>query len=465
MNKSLLLIILLALSFVLFAQKERNRPDIKNIRCLDNINAKNRERLQQSVESLALDRKEFYGNIKWLSFPRLNRYSYGNDAVDVKSILLEQMYPEGSVFSLLNDENKKLKRENNQWIISQFETVKSTEGYKLNVEEWASGKSPQWNFIDYQGGKIDPNTSISITGGEENWIGYFIEYPQKVEDALPPDVLNDVVYIKAQDWAMFNEGTPGNPNFTYQGKVRPLEWGDMIEIYTNSAHVFQWNQGTKKDAVPALKTEYYSYEEKLDYEPIFVLTDENSEVQEIAVKVDGEVKGAAVREAGDTLVQVNAYLEGVDPDAQITLETYSGGKSPVRFIPDYLVRNHRTTRMEKRKLFAGEKARYQVVSIRPQDQGVLPDPMDQLSVYPNPAAQNLHFDFLLNQTSRLQMQIFNNLGQLVASPLQSSLNKGYYSLSWDLRNAQGRKVPAGVYFYHIVFPDLGIQKNGKIIIR
>ena len=413
-----------------------------------------------SVIEVKKDIKKWDGKIKWLSFPRMERYSFGDVPCATQNVLSKaRNFPRDLQLIYMGKEAGYIMTPTPHWDDEDIPTIQSTKGYKLSYG--ANGKA-NLEWMEYQGGKEDPETEFYISQGE-NWVGYFLEYPQKPEEAFA-SIIDDITYIKAQYWAMYRE-YPGGP-FTYVGKVTPLEYGDMVIIYAQNAHPnFQWNQGSKKDPVPALKTEYYSYEEKLDYEPVFVLTDENSDVQEIAVKVDGEVKGAAVREAGDTLVQVNAYLEGVDPNAQLELETYSGGKGAVRFIPDYLVKNPRTSQMEKRKLFAGERARFQVVSIRSKDQGVIPDPMDRLSVYPNPAAQDLHFEFLLNQSSRIQMRVYNNLGQVVATPLQSSLNKGYHSLQWDLGNGQGQKVPAGVYFYSIDFPDLGIQKTGKIMIR
>jgi hypothetical protein len=436
--------------------KELERLHFERIKTAENTT------LKKSILQLSSYRKEWSGKIKWLSFPRLNRYSYANDLVDVKSILLEQIYPEGKVFSLQNDLNQTLKRENGIWTIMDFTEVQSTEGYKLEVEEWQTGKSPQWNFIDYQGGKLNPETAFDVHSGLD-WVGYFLEFSQKPEEAFA-DIIDDIQYIKAQYWSMYRE-TVGGP-FTYVGKVAPIEYGDMVEIYCNNNHPnFKWNQGTKKDPIAHKETEYYSFEEKLDYDPIFVLLDESSDVQEIAVKVDGVVKGAAVREAGDTLVQVCAYLEGVNPDSQIELETYSGSKGVTNFISDYLVLNKESKKLEKRKIYAGEKAMYQVVSINPKDEGQLPSPLDQLDIYPVPANETLNISFLMNRSSQLQLTIYNSLGQVIAKPLNKNLIKGYHSYRWNLQNQEGKKVPTGIYFYRIDFPEIGVSENGKIIVQ
>ncbi len=463
---------LLFSSFFVFAypqSKEEVRIGIESSH-IANQEKKNHLNLEELNHQLSLNRKEWLGKIKWLSFPRLERYSYGNEFVSAISILEDQMYPIGLNFELYNDQNGVMafinKKYNNN--NSTYSEVQSTEGYKLEVSDWVSNKSPQWHFIDYQGGKLDPTTLIELHDMSNlqhpsNWVGYFIDYPQKVEEAIPEQNLEHIWMIKAQDWAMVRDGTAPY-GFIYKGKVRPLECGDMIEIYSINDQAFSWNQAGKKDPVAVLKTTYYQNEEKLDYEPVFVLMDESSDVQEVAIKANGEVIGAAVREAGDTIVQVCTYLEGVDPDTQLELETYSGGKG-TNLISDYLVLNKKSKQLEKRKVYAGEKAMYQVVSINPKDEGQLPSPLDQLEVYPVPTNESLSISFLMNKESQLQLTIYNNLGQVIDSPLSTTLDKGYYTYQWDLHNQQGERVPSGIYFYRIDFPEIGVNENGKIIVQ
>ena len=66
---------------------------------------------------------------------------------------------------------------------------------------------------------------------------------------------------------------------------------------------------TESTSLP--ETAYYEFEEQASYVPYFIEMDSVSDAQEVAILADGEVKGAAVREAGDTIIEVNAYLEDV----------------------------------------------------------------------------------------------------------------------------------------------------------
>ena len=435
--------------------KELERLHFERIKTAENTT------LKKSILQLSSYRKEWSGKIKWLSFPRMERYSYGDLPFATQNVLSKaRNFPRNLQLQYMDDQATYEVGDPEPWNDTYIPIIQSTKGYKLTYGD--SGKAASVEWMEYQGGKEDPETEFYISQGE-NWVGYFLEFSQKPDGAFA-DIIDDIQYIKAQYWSMYRE-TVGGP-FTYVGKVAPIEYGDMVEIYCNNNHPnFKWNQGTKKDPIAHKETEYYSFEEKLDYDPIFVLLDESSDVQEIAVKVDGVVKGAAVREAGDTLVQVCAYLEGVNPDSQIELETYSGSKGVTNFISDYLVLNKESKKLEKRKIYAGEKAMYQVVSINPKDEGQLPSPLDQLDIYPVPANETLNISFLMNRSSQLQLTIYNSLGQVIAKPLNKNLIKGYHSYRWNLQNQEGKKVPTGIYFYRIDFPEIGVSENGKIIVQ
>ncbi len=57
------------------------------------------------------------------------------------------------------------------------------------------------------------------------------------------------------------------------------------------------------------------------------------------------------------------------------------------------------------------------------------------------------FSFALTQTAVMRLRVYNVLGQEVAELLNATREVGRHSVPWNGRDAQGRLVPSGVYFY------------------
>jgi len=84
----------------------------------------------------------------------------------------------------------------------------------------------------------------------------------------------------------------------------------------------------------------------------------------VAVKAEGAVRGTAVRQPGDTIVEVNAYLEGTTPGAPLEFETWNGYKSIPVEKTDYVVYNVRKKKKEKRLIYTGESTRFHWISLK-----------------------------------------------------------------------------------------------------
>ncbi|MEW6062061.1 MAG: lamin tail domain-containing protein, partial [Bacteroidota bacterium] len=64
--------------------------------------------------------------------------------------------------------------------------------------------------------------------------------------------------------------------------------------------------------------------------------------------------------------------------------------------------------------------------------------------YPNPFNPQTTLRYGVPQTSRVKLQIFNTLGQVVATLVNEQKDAGYYETNWNAAN-----YPSGVYFYRI----------------
>jgi hypothetical protein len=83
---------------------------------------------------------------------------------------------------------------------------------------------------------------------------------------------------------------------------------------------------------------------------------------------------------------------------------------------------------------------------------------------PNPfhSATTIHFEVpaLESNVPRVELKIYNMLGQLVRTLVDADLPSGSYRQEWDGRDDVGREVAAGVYFYNL--NANGIRMNKKM---
>ena len=296
----------------------------------------------------------FKSGWKWISFPRLERYK--DETFDAQTLLSrikpwdsetpENLYmeynPTGFDWSISYDNVNGW--EQNPTLVN----LRSTQGYKLNYE----GETDHVT-IRLEGAKEDFDTKIDQLVTGENWLGYFLDESYTPQQCLPPGIWECLEQIQTQYWTLTK--LPSDPPvWKYLGKPGPFKYGDLVVLVLNHPYNnFQWHQaGDPQEDTEFPQTSYFTFEEQADYLPFYVETDSTSDIHEIAILADGEVKGAAVRIPGDTLTEVNCYLEGIDPGAVIEFETWNGYKSSPVVKDGYVVIDHYKPAREKRNIYA-----------------------------------------------------------------------------------------------------------------
>jgi hypothetical protein len=395
----------------------------------------------------------------WVSFPRLertaNNYTPTIPVLERLSVFPCNLYMEYNL-DISPEDWIEYYPPDETWD-GYLENLQSTKGYKLDIQ------SPSYTIsLPMHGAKLEQETEITLYPNQENWVGYFIDHPQMPFDCFDTEDWEHLTEIKTQYWTMIKTEDPYM--WKLKGKVTPFEYGDLVVLRTDEPHTFKWiDTGIPAPTETVPQTAYYSFEEQADYLPIFVEFDENSTVQEIAVLAEGVVKGAAVREPGDELVEVNAYLEGVDPGVPLEFETWDGFKALPVEKTGYVVYNPRTKKKEKRPLFTGEAARYQLVSFKQDEIYEIPDGICEVSCVPNPFNQQTTISFRLNESMEVWVEIFDLNGKKVADLMQGELIGGYYNFTWKGENSAGNKMQKGVYFFKIR-TGKGTEISDKIVL-
>jgi hypothetical protein len=82
--------------------------------------------------------------------------------------------------------------------------------------------------------------------------------------------------------------------------------------------------------------------------------------------------------------------------------------------------------------------------------------------YPNPFNPDTHIGFALPNDSRVQLTVYNVLGQHVRTLIDGEMPAGYHDVLWDGNDADGSSVASGVYFYRI--SAQGFESSKKMML-
>jgi streptogramin lyase len=86
-----------------------------------------------------------------------------------------------------------------------------------------------------------------------------------------------------------------------------------------------------------------------------------------------------------------------------------------------------------------------------------------LSVYPNPASENVDIRFNNDLAGFVQLSVYDIQGKKVKDIISNTLEKGRYTASWDLTNQSGNRVVSSIYF--VRFMTERYTGSAKIIVR
>jgi len=83
--------------------------------------------------------------------------------------------------------------------------------------------------------------------------------------------------------------------------------------------------------------------------------------------------------------------------------------------------------------------------------------------YPNPFNPTTEIHFMLPKNSPVQLEIYNIMGQKVATLLNCELKTGFHTVTWDGTADNGENVATGIYFYRIEAGDYSDTKKMMLL--
>ena len=88
----------------------------------------------------------------------------------------------------------------------------------------------------------------------------------------------------------------------------------------------------------------------------------------------------------------------------------------------------------------------------------------QLQNYPNPFNPTTTIQYTVTRASRVQIEIYNQMGQFVRLLKDELTSPGNYTIPWNGKNDRGKTVASGIYIYQMV-TDKKIDSNKMLLIR
>jgi|GEM_PF-915950 len=396
---------------------------------------------------------EVFDRIEWISFPALNRTT--NGYMEALNVLERQ--------ELIDDDGEFLddildhvlfEGEDAVWFNVQWQTnlvdgnFDSRQGYIFVLQEDYDdipmrGISGTWE---------DESTPIQLFANKENWVGCFLEESASLADAFE-SISDEWTEIRSEHWAVERE--PSQPTPHIRGTVNP---GELYIIRVENDCQLIWNN-SGGGVVPHIreKTEYFTYEETVDYMPITVDTVySDTTVTEIAVYSDDKCIGASKLSDGYP-VQILAYTPETLKNGNNGLEfmlLYEGQKKTSSKSIPYITYSKEAQAFIAQPLYYDRKA-FATVQLNTYESSYTQQ-IALMQNYPNPVRTNTtHINFMpAINAQHTELNIYNLKGQLIHTIdcdgiISSGTKNGYYSLTWDCCDRYGKDVKNGIYFYKL----------------
>ena len=280
--------------------------------------------------------KPLFNGWNWESFPVLDRT--GNDPVPAIPVLeeMEDFPEEITNINVLNNGPigyelgyGELNYEDLAWDPQTGYELQSTRCYKIEVLPELSTYY-YYRELYIEGTLLNPLTTIDLLAGQDNWIGYWIKTTQDIDDAFGQH-WDKIKSIKAEDWEWkdmtYPERGRDDPVPIYY-PIRPLHYGKGYVVRVKEDIIgFQWSIfGEPKSRYTRQTPEFFTYEEKPDYEAIIVDSiSGGGNLTEIGVFENDICVGASVI---DSLpLQILAYTDAVNRGDNLTFQvSYGGGR-------------------------------------------------------------------------------------------------------------------------------------------
>jgi hypothetical protein len=99
------------------------------------------------------------------------------------------------------------------------------------------------------------------------------------------------------------------------------------------------------------------------------------------------------------------------------------------------------------------------------EDGPRSEPAPLAPVHPNPVSSYAVFGFVLDAPAQTRLLLYDATGRLTRILLDGDQPSGTHVVTWDVRDAYGRPVPAGLYFYQLELSGKVVGSRKAVVVR
>ncbi|MFQ5605203.1 MAG: Ig-like domain-containing protein [bacterium] len=306
--------------------------------------------------------------------------------------------------------------------------------------------------------------------------------PNPNSDSTPPSIIYAVAVDESHVDVVFNEALDPNSanrasNYSINNSVRvtgaQLKDNQSIVQLTTSAHSANTSHtltvsGVKDVAGNAIQnnnTYTYKWESgnnNSDTTPPQLISVSKKGLTQIDINFSEPVEKSSSENINNYSITNNIEIIGAVRDANLTTvhlltSTHQNGV-------DYTVTVINVEDFSGNKITSNNQLSYKfTTNDPPPGDGPLPESFSLFQNYPNPFNPETEIRFFLDEKRKVELNIYNPLGQLVRSLVNDELNRGLHSFIWDGTNKHGKQVPTGVYIYSLEVSQNIV--NGNILVN
>lgn len=104
------------------------------------------------------------------------------------------------------------------------------------------------------------------------------------------------------------------------------------------------------------------------------------------------------------------------------------------------------------------------LQVDPQIDMTMPETVELRGNYPNPFNPTTNIEFSVPEAMDVQLDVYDAMGRLVKSLVNDNLEAGVHNVSWNGKDAAGRQVASGAYFYRVQTGSL-VQTKQMILLK
>lgn len=118
--------------------------------------------------------------------------------------------------------------------------------------------------------------------------------------------------------------------------------------------------------------------------------------------------------------------------------------------------------------YAGEMKRHGPISAIPKREDQSGNALDDFRLFPchpNPFNSSTIVNYYIAENSHVTLTVFDLLGNLVVTLVDSDQKAGYYKISWDGMSSSNRTMGNGIYLYQLVTNKGSTSTQKTILLR